>query len=80
MKTVAAKQALSTVWDYLRRRWPRWWEAQTRARFSEPVRTRDEDARRLAENRRRFWAEFDEGRRQAEESRPDAGPTIPRDP
>jgi len=72
MNTDAAKQTLMRVWDYLcrarKRDWGRpWrWEVKGRADAEEAAPTRDGQTSPEVDHRRRFWAEFRDGQRQAD--------------
>ena len=71
MNADAARQALMRVWDHLRRAgirdWGRPWrrEVKGRAEAEEAATTREGQTSRVVDHRRRFWAEFREGQRQA---------------
>jgi len=71
MNADAARQTLMRVWDYLcrariRARGRRWrWEVKGRAEAEEATTTRNGQTSRVVDHRRRFWAEFREGQRQA---------------
>jgi len=73
MNADTARQALMRVWDHLRRAgirdWGRpWrWDVKGRAEVEEAATTREGQTSRVVEHRRRFWAEFREGQRQADE-------------
>ena len=60
------------VWDHLRRAripdWARPWQqdVKRRAEAGEAATAWDERTRRVVDHRRRFWAEFREGQRQAD--------------
>ena len=71
MNADAARQTLMRVWDYLcrariRARSWRWrWDVKGRAEAEEGTTTRNGQTSRVVDHRRRFWAEFREGQRQA---------------
>jgi hypothetical protein len=71
MNADAARQILMRVWDYLcrariRARGRRWrWEVKGRAEAEEGTKTRNGQTSRVVDHRRRVWAEFREGQRQA---------------
>jgi len=71
MNADAARQTLMRLWDYLcrariRARGRRWrWELKGRAEAEEATTTRNGQTSRVVDHRRRFWAEFREGQRQA---------------
>jgi len=72
MNAETARQALMRVWDHLRRPgirdWGRpWrWDVKGRAEAEEAATIREGQTSRVVEHRRRFWAEFREGQRQAD--------------
>ena len=68
MNADAARQALMRVWDYLHRARirDRGREVKGTAEPGEGGTTLDGETRRVVEHRRRFWAEFREGQRQAD--------------
>ena len=76
MNAETARQALMRVWDHLRRAgirdWGRpWrWDVKGRAEVEEAATTREGQTSRVVEHRRRFWAEFREGQRQADARAP----------
>jgi hypothetical protein len=83
MNADAARQALMRVWEHLRRAgirdWGRLWrrEVKRRAEAGDAATAWDEQAGRVVDHRRRFWAELREGQRLAEAEVLSRGRTCP---